>query len=50
MAARKADPQNGLSIRIVRAYDVSTDRFITRLDILYGWAMLYPEWACRIQA
>ena len=50
MAARKADPQNGLSIRIVRAYDVTTDRFITRLDILYGWAMLYPEWACRIQA
>lgn len=48
MAARKADKQTGLSIRMVRAYDVTTDQFPCRLDILYGWAPLYPEWACRI--
>lgn len=48
MAARKADKQTGLSIRMVRAYDVTTDQFPCRLDVLYGWAPLYPEWACRI--
>jgi hypothetical protein len=50
MAARKSDPQTGLSVRAVRAYNVSTDQFPMRLDILYGVAALYPEWACRIQA
>lgn len=48
MAARKADKQTGLSIRMVRAYDVTTDQFPCRLDILYGWAPLYAEWSCRI--
>lgn len=48
MAARKSDKQTGLSIRMVRDYNVSTDQFPCRLDILYGWAPLYPEWACRI--
>ena len=47
-AARKADKQTGLSIRMVSAYQVSTDQFITRMDILYGWAALYPEWSCRV--
>lgn len=50
MAARKSDPQTGLSVRMVRAYNITTDQWPCRLDILYGWAMLYPEWACRIQA
>jgi hypothetical protein len=44
-AARKSDPQTGLSVRMVTDYNVSTDQFITRLDILYGWAALYPEWS-----
>jgi hypothetical protein len=48
MAARKSDPQTGLSIRMIRAYDINTDKFPCRLDILYGWASLYQEWACRI--
>lgn len=48
MAARKSDKQTGLSVRMVRAYNVTTDQFPCRLDILYGWAPLYPEWACRI--
>lgn len=48
MAARVADKQLGLSIRLVRAYDINTDRFPTRLDILYGWTTLYAELACRI--
>jgi len=48
MAARVNDKQLGLSIRLVRAYDINTDRFPCRLDILYGWATLYAELACRV--
>jgi len=50
MAARKSDPQTGLSVRMVRQYNITTDQWPCRLDVLYGWAPLYPEWACRIQA
>jgi hypothetical protein len=48
MAARVNDDQLGLSIRAIRAYDINQDRFPTRLDILYGFCMLYGEMACRI--
>jgi hypothetical protein len=48
MAARVADKQLGMSIRLVRAYDINTDRFPCRLDILYGWTTLYPELAVRV--
>jgi hypothetical protein len=48
MAARVSDKQLGLSIRLVRAYDINTDRFPTRIDILYGWVTLYKELACRV--
>jgi hypothetical protein len=48
MAARVSDKQLGLSLRLVRAYDINTDRFPTRLDILYGWVTLYAELACRV--
>ena len=48
MAARVADRQLGMSIRLVRAYNISTDQFPCRLDILYGWAPLRPEIACRV--
>jgi hypothetical protein len=48
MAARISDKQTGLSIRMVRAYDITTDKWPCRLDILYGWASIYPELACRI--
>lgn len=47
-AAVASDPESGLSIRIVRAYDISNDMFPCRLDVLYGWAALRPEWACRV--
>lgn len=47
-AARMSDDQLGLSIRLIRQYDINTDRLPCRLDILYGWTTLYPELACRI--
>lgn len=39
---------NGISLRIVQAYDVTQDRMITRLDVLYGYGVLRPELACRL--
>jgi hypothetical protein len=48
MAARMSDKQLGVSMRLVRAYDISTDNFPCRLDVLYGWASLRPELACRV--
>lgn len=47
-AARVSDKQLGLSIRMVTAFDIRTNKMITRLDILYGIAVLYPELCCRI--
>lgn len=49
-AGRAADPDVGLSIRVVRQYTINNDAIPTRLDVLYGWAPLYPELACRIAA
>ena len=36
---------DGISMRMVSQYNVSTDQFITRLDVLYGWTWVRPEWA-----
>ncbi len=48
-ASVASDEESGLSIRIVRAYDINSDTFPCRLDVLYGWAAMRPEWACRLQ-
>jgi hypothetical protein len=40
------EQQDGVSMRMVTGYNVSTDQFITRLDILYGYLWVRPEWAC----
>jgi hypothetical protein len=37
---------DGVSMRMVSQYNVSSDQFITRLDVLYGWQWVRPEWAC----
>ena len=39
---------DGVSIRIVRQYDINNDAFPCRLDILYGYKALRPELSCRI--
>lgn len=48
-ASRAVDEDGGFSVRIVRDYDINTDKFPCRVDVLYGWTELYPEWAVRIQ-
>lgn len=49
MAYRVSDEETGISIRFVRAYDVVSDRLVSRLDVLYGWAVVRPELGCRVQ-
>ena len=44
-AAREV--MDGLSMRIVRAYDINNDKFPCRLDVLYGYKTLRAQLACR---
>ena len=46
--ARETDQDAGLSIRVVKQYDIDADLEILRLDILYGVKTLYPELAVRL--
>ena len=47
-AGRASDKEIGLSMRVVRQYTINNDSIPTRLDVLYGWAPLYPELSCRV--
>lgn len=47
-AFRATDPQTGLSVRIIRDYNVISDQWITRFDILFGFNTLYEQLACRV--
>lgn len=37
---------DGFNLRVIKAYDAINDNFITRLDVLFGWAAPYPELSC----
>jgi len=39
---------DGISMRIVRQYDINTDKIPCRIDVLYGYKAVRPELACRI--
>jgi hypothetical protein len=39
---------DGISMRIVRQYDINSDRFPCRLDVLYGFKTIRPQLACRL--
>lgn len=36
---------DGVSMRMLSDYFIGSDQLITRLDILYGWIWIRPEWA-----
>ncbi len=44
----RREVQDGISLRIVRAYDINNDNFPCRIDVLYGYKTLRPEWASRL--
>jgi hypothetical protein len=37
---------DGISMRMITQYVIGTDQLATRLDILYGYLWIRPEWAC----
>ena len=37
---------DGVSMRMISDYITGTDQFVTRLDVLYGYLWVRPEWAC----
>ena len=46
MASRQV--HNGVSMRIVRQYDINNDRMPCRIDVLYGYSTIRPQMACRL--
>lgn len=48
VAFKARESHNGLSIRVVKDYDIDTDEDIIRMDILYGVKAIYPELASRL--
>jgi len=46
MASRQV--HNGISMRIVRDYDINNDRMPCRIDVLYGYAAIRPALAVRL--
>jgi hypothetical protein len=46
MASRQV--HNGISLRIVRQYDINNDRMPCRVDVLYGFAAIRPVTAVRL--
>ncbi len=46
MASRQV--HNGISMRIVRQYDINNDRMPCRIDVLYGYSVIRPQLACRM--
>lgn len=46
MASRAV--HNGISLRVVRQYDINNDRMPCRIDVLYGYNVIRPQMACRL--
>lgn len=45
---RASDPDLGISMLYSRQTNIMDLKTVARLDVLYGWAVLQPELACRI--
>jgi hypothetical protein len=46
MAARAV--HNGISLRVVRQYDINNDRMPCRIDVLYGFSTIRPQMGVRM--
>lgn len=40
---------DGISMRLWRGADIINDKFPSRIDVLFGYKTLRPEWACRFR-
>lgn len=43
ISSQTRDPQTGIAIRFVRAFDAVQSRMVNRWDVLYGFGNLYPD-------
>jgi len=50
VSERLSNKELGISIRFLKDYSIDTDQSPARLDILYGWAAIRQELACRVAA
>jgi len=41
---------DGITVAIIRDFDVNKRRMVTRIDFLGGLSLVRPEWSCRITA
>lgn len=48
VAWKAREDANGYSIRVVKDYDITNDKDIIRLDVLFGKAAIYPDLAVRL--
>lgn len=46
--AKESDPDTGMTVRVVKQYDIDNDKDVIRMDILYGVKTIYPELAVRL--
>jgi hypothetical protein len=40
--------QDGITVRVWQGSDIRNDELLMRVDILYGYVTLNPDWACRV--
>jgi len=48
VVAAEQESYEGMSLRMIQFYDGTNDRFVSRFDVLYGWATPYPELAVKL--
>lgn len=48
VAEASRDQFDGVSMRLVSQYDIRDDVFFTRLDVLYGYLWVRPEWVVAV--
>ena len=48
VAFKARESHNGLSVRVVKQYDIDADADVIRLDVLYGRKVIYPELGVRL--
>lgn len=50
MVAQETDPDTGMTLSFIRAFDPISRKHVNRFDTLYGFGRLYSELACRMVA
>lgn len=48
LCVEEHDPDTGITMRIVQGMDITNDKLLCRLDVLYGWCVPRGEWACKV--